>query len=221
MITKIGLFSLSLISACVLSACGNGQTAHTTSETDTSVRQENQDKTDALAGVFCDGNGLISVPMGAYIGGTQQPICQVQFPENYIMYGSYTESESTYRDYDGAYNVLVGEADANDVWENDVQMSGCTITSTAGDPVTRFEVYVKEGSFDEIIPGDNSFELKGKEYQTVYCESVDTLLDTDLEVYIKISDHCVASVYYEGPLFDEMGAERLAENIYGLFSIMV
>lgn len=214
-----------LVGMCILTACGKNQTNDPAAVSEKSTSdQENTEQSaqmdnEILAGVFQDGSSLISVPMGTNIEGVQEQICQVELPENYLIYGSYTESEDVYRDYDGAYNVLAGEAYADSAWKNEMQMSGCTLTSTEGDPVTQVEIYVDEGSFDEMIPSDNCAELEGKEYRTVYGESDDTLANTDLEVYIMASNQSVISVYYEGPLSDEIDAEQLADNIYGLFEI--
>lgn len=220
---KTGCFILAVM--CMLTACGKNQTDEPAAVSENSpdnqkgTEQSTQTDNETLAGVFQDGSSLISVPMGTNIDGAQQQVCQIEIPENYLIYGSYTETEEVYRDFDGVYNVLVREAYEDNAWENEMQMSGCTLTSTEGDPVTKLEVYVNEGVFDEIIPADNYTDLEGKEYRTVYCESDDALSGTDLEVYIMASEQSVISVYYEGPLSDEMDAGQLADNIYELFEI--
>lgn len=224
---RVKVVLVSLLIACMLLACEKKSASDNVSESDANTESiDESDKTEGekeesgiLGGVYQDGDELVAVPMGTIVMESQKKICSVQVPQNYMIYGLYMEDANNFSNYEDAYNVLVKEAVKNDAWESDIAMAGCKLSSTNGDPVTGMDIYVQECSFEEVVPVSDCVELEDCKYRTFYCESPEVCMDSDISIYIMVSDNVVILVNYTGPLYDSLGAEQLSKNVYNLFEI--
>ena len=98
-----------------LAGCGKGQeSAETKGEETTEVGEIEQEETtavddkttsssDALGGVYVDGDELTSIPMGTCIDGEQVDLVNVEMPLNYIFGAGYIDADGESANFDYAH----------------------------------------------------------------------------------------------------------------------
>lgn len=228
---KKKLLAILLMVMLVLTACGGKEETpasdNPVAETPVAEEQEKEEtgkKTEALAGIYPEADELVEVPMGTYGADTMKDYCTVMIPANY--FGGAVADLSAAEQYgfdmmDG--DDLLTDAIANGLLEEENRISSITITNTnlTGDNTTiHYLLYYKDmleyEGFKNAYP--ECKEIGTIEHPAVYNADESDYPMGDMIFCYAVNPDITLVIYYEGPLYDEIGLDAIAESLYDTIS---
>lgn len=222
-----------LLTGVILIAAGCGskkETATAPVESDPAIAEESvkeetaeepkKDIKAALAGVYKNGDKLVTLPMGIYFDGSQHNYCNVQVPENYAFSSIYIDEKGTENSNTEISGMTV-EAAMNkgaDQQEYANQRIGLTSFGNDGTNIIITVMSSDLMSYDtlkEYVPNEVEFEE-----DAIYYVDENQYATADINMCRQINDDIFVSVAYEGPLGEELGLDQLAKNLYDLIEAL-
>ena len=220
-----------------LAGCGKGQeSAETKGEETTEVGEIEQEETtavddkttsssDALGGVYVDGDELTSIPMGTCIDGEQVDFVYVEMPLNYIFGALYRVSNGEKKNFEHASggNTLAASMEVN-FQEEPYAVEDAMLVLSQDDIEYRIVSSQTLEEVKEAIKSNESYsdcvETTINNQEVFYYKDNSQSISPDLVLVYKISDKAILGVFYKGPLAEKLGNDQLAQNICNLITVI-
>ena len=222
-----------------LAGCGKGQeNAETKGEETTEVGETEQETTavddkttsssDALGGVYVDGDELTSIPMGTCIDGEQVDLINVEMPLNYIFGAGYIDADGESANFDYAHgNSILSTALESNFQSEPYAIRSADAVGMGNSDTTIYYTVVSNETFEDvknIVKSCTDYvnytesTLNGNDY--IYYVDEGQYSQSDLALAYNINDDTYLAVVYKGPLAEKLGIDQLAENICNLITVI-
>lgn len=194
-----------------------------TENVDSSEKNETQENSDVLGGVYPGGDTLVEIPFGSTINGEATEIFTVKVPENYMCGAFYNDAEGEEHTPDIANgNDEVKKAIENGLLTLDGKIHDLTVYSTDGsstDVLYSFSPYTEEENYELWKNSTEDHKvIESDKHEAFYYESQDgkrvvLLYDLGEKGFIQVN-------LIIGKLKDKIGTDQLAQNIYDLITVI-
>lgn len=178
---------------------------------------------EALCGVYLNGGSVADIEMGIYYEGVQTNFCTVKMPTEYIFGAVYTDESGQGLPISGTGSCTLQEAlDKGAIEEAENAFSFVNLVSFAEDRSNlMFRIETSEvRTMDDLkarVP--DGVEFGTDAHPAYYFSDPDDEYE-DLCVGYQVNDSILLTVTYSGPLADELGLAKLAQNIYDLVEVI-
>ena len=202
---------------------GDAEKAETTKENDRTASSS-----DALGGVYPDGEELTSIPMGTCIDGEQVDLVNVEMPLNYIFGAGFVKEDGESESFDKASGNSTLASSLEDDFQNQSYAINVAETVAFGESGTSVRYLVATNyTFDDMKEkaktGENFSDYTEKTINgtdVIYYKNNSQPISTDFIMIYPIKDVAILGVYYNGSLADELSMDQLAENICNLITVI-
>ena len=228
---KKKLLAVLLMAAFVMTACGGKDTeskpsdmGNNVEETQEQVQQETITKSKALAGVYPEGDELAEIPMGTFSDEGQTDYCTVGIPLNYIggAVSDFSLTENTsFEMFSGGDRVEFAIEEG--LLETGNSISYVVISNKASENT---EIYfnlmsAEEATYENVKNMSIDYtEMGTDENPALYYVDESEYAFGDMRLVYSVNPDIMLVIDYAGPLYDELGIDTLAENLYNIIEVI-
>ena len=202
---------------------GDAEKAETTKENDRTASSS-----DALGGVYQDGEELTSIPMGTCIDGEQVDLVNVEMPLNYIFGAGYIDADGESANFDYAHgnSILSTALESNfqsepyAIKDIDIMAFGESGTSVRYLVETKytFDDMKEYAKTEEDFSDYTEKTINGND--VIYYKDNAQSDSIDFIMIYPIKDVALLGVYYNGSLAVVLSMVQLAEKICNLITVI-